>query len=117
MKTLSREPALWIAVASAALSLVATFGFQFLTATQAALIVAAVNAIAACVTAWAVRPIAPAVFTGAAAAVLAVGGAYGLHLSQATIGGVNVLAVAVLTLLTRGHVSPASAVPATPPEG
>lgn len=108
-KALTGEPALWIGVLSAALSLVATFGFGWLSAEQAALVVAAINAVAAAVTAWRVRPIAPAVFTGAAGAVIALAGAYGLHLSQPTIGGVNVLVVAVLALLTRGQVSPAPA--------
>lgn len=109
MKTLFREPALWIAVISAALGLVATFGLSWLSAGQAALIVAAINAVAAAVTAWRVRPIAPSVFTGAAGAVIALAGGYGLHLSQPTIGAVNTLVIAVLALLTRGQVSPVPA--------
>lgn len=117
MKIFSREPALWIAVLSAALSLVATFGLGWLTTEQAALIVAAINAIAAAITAWAVRPVSPAVFTGAVAAVMAVVSAYGLDVSDGTLAAINTLTVAVLTLLTRGQVSPASAIKSgTPPE-
>ncbi len=100
------EPALIIAVISAALGLAATLGIHGLSSGKVALIVAAINAIAAIITAWRTRPIAPSLFTGAANAVIALAAAYGLHLPQSTIGALNVLVIAVLALMTRGQVSP-----------
>jgi hypothetical protein len=112
---IKREPAtVLLGYVAAGLGLVATWGLPWLTTTQAALVVAAINAVAAAVAAWKVRPITPAVFTGAAAAVVAVFAAYGLHVSQDVLGGINTALLAALTLLSRGQVSPvATAVPPT----
>lgn len=110
MKIFGREPALWIAVLAGGVDLLATLGWDGLSTHQAALIVAAVNAVAAAVTAALTRPIAPSAFTGVVAAVAALLAGYQLDVSQATVGAVNTLVLAVLFLLTRGQVTPAAEV-------
>lgn len=102
-----REPALWIAALAALLGIGVTLGLDGLSATQAAAIVAVLNAAAAVWTALKVRPVAPAAFTGAVSAGAALLVAYGLDVSQETVGAINVAVLAVLSLLTRGQVSPA----------
>ncbi len=104
----NREPTLYLGVTSAVLGLAVTFGLDWLTAQQAALIVAACNASLGVINAIRVRPVAPAAFTyavGAGAALLA---GYGLDVSQETVGAVNGLVLAVLMLLTRAQVTPAT---------
>ena len=106
MRIFGREPTLLIGAIAAALSVAVSFQFDWLTAEQAALIVALLNAVLGVVNAVTVRPIAPAAFTyliGAGAALLA---GYGLDLSQEMVGSVNGLVLAVLLFLTRGQVTP-----------
>jgi len=102
-----REPALYIAAIAAILGIAVTLGIDGLSATQAAAIVAVLNAAAAVWTAMLVRPIAPAAFTGLVSAAAALLAAYGLDVSQETVGAINGAVLAVLALLTRGQVSPA----------
>lgn len=106
MKILGREPTLWIAVISSLVILLGTFGFRLLTGEQAALIVVAINAVFGALNAFAVRPVSPVAFTYAVGSIVAVVGAYGLHLSIETVAAVNAAVVPVLALLTRGQVSP-----------
>lgn len=115
-----REPALWIGTISTALSLGTAVGVPGMSQYQVAALVVALNAIAFGVTAWQVRPIAPALFTNVIGALFAVGVAYGFSVPSETVGAVNAVAIAVLSLLTRGQVSPtgapeAVAPPAPPP--
>lgn len=115
-----REPALWIGTLAAVLSFGTAIGFPGLTEYQVAALVAGVNAVAAAVMAWQVRPVAPAIYTNVIAAAAAVGTAYGFNVPSETIGAVNLVVLSVLTLLTRGQVSPtgapqAVAPPAAPP--
>jgi hypothetical protein len=105
MRIFGREPALFIAIISAAVSLIVTFNVG-LSSEQAGAIVAVISALSAAATAAVTRPIAPAAFTGVVSAVAALLSAYGLHLSPGTIGAANGLVLAVLALLTRGQVSP-----------
>jgi hypothetical protein len=102
-----REPALWIATIAALLGIGVTLGLDGLSAEQAAAIVALLSALAAIWTAWLVRPVAPALFTGAVTAAAVLLAAYGLEVSQQTVGAVNLAVIALLTFLTRGQVSPA----------
>lgn len=102
-----REPALLLNVAAALLGLIVTFGVDWLSAEQAALIVAALNAGFGVLTAVLTRPIAPAAFTAFISALAALGAAYGLEYSQENVGALNVLVLAVLAFLTRVQVSPA----------
>jgi len=105
-RILGREPSLIIATIGSALSVLVGFHFDWLTGEQAALIVAALNAVLGVVNALAVRPIAPAAFTYLVAAAGALLAGYGLHLSQEMVGAIDGLVLSVLMLLTRGQVTP-----------
>ncbi|MBB0231798.1 hypothetical protein FOE67_20440 [Streptomyces calidiresistens] len=104
-----REPALWLGVLSAGLSVAVTLGVG-LTTVQAGAIVAAVSAVGGAVTAAVTRPVAPAAFTGAIGALVALVAAFGLEVSPELVAAMSGMTVAVLALLTRGQVSPAPAV-------
>lgn len=106
MKILGREPTLWLAVLTAVISLAGTLGFRLLGADQAALWNAAILAIVGAINAFVVRPIAPAAFTYAVAAIVQLGAAYGLSVTDPQLSMINALIVPVLALLTRGQVSP-----------
>ncbi|MEV1331112.1 hypothetical protein AB0J20_16220 [Micromonospora costi] len=108
MKLFGREPTLWIQAIAALLGVFVTFGLPGLSATQAAAIVAALTAAAAAVNAALVRPVAPAAFTGLVTAVAVLVAAYGLNVSQETVGAVQVAVVGFLALLTRNQVTPAA---------
>jgi len=58
LKSVLREPTLWLQTISALLAVLVTFGFTGLSATQAALIVAALSAVIGAVNAVVVRPVA-----------------------------------------------------------
>lgn len=118
MKIFGREPTVIVQTIGAALALVATFGIPGLSSTQAALWVAALGAVAGVVNALAVRPVAPAAFTGAAATAWPLLASYGLHLSQVQLGATQALLIAVLVLLTRTQVTPVhDPVPTAPTSG
>lgn len=106
MKILGREPTLWIGVISSGLIVLGTIGFHWLSGQEASLIVVAINAIAAAVTAYSVRPISPVAFTYAVGSIVAVAAAYGLNLSIETVVAINAGIVPILALLTRNQVSP-----------
>ena len=106
MKILGREPALWLAVMTALISVAGTFGFRLLSPDQAGLWNIAINAVAAAITAYAVRPIAPAAFTYAVSVLAQLGAAYGLEMSPEQLSMLNATVVPILALLTRGQVSP-----------
>lgn len=115
-KIFGTEPALIIGAISAALSLVVTLGIG-LTTDQAGAWVAVISAVFAVVTAVATRPIAPAAFTGLVTVAAALLGAYHFHVAPGTVVAVNGLVIAVLAVVTRGQVSPATAkVPAAIPQ-
>jgi len=101
-----REPTLYISFFASLILLFGTLGFRWLDGDQAALVVVAINAIAAGINAYTVRPISPAVFTYAVGAVVAVFVTYGLSVSPETLAMLNGLVVMGLGLLTRGQVSP-----------
>jgi hypothetical protein len=113
MKVFGREPTVWLAAISGLLSIVVTFGWDGLSAEQASLIVLGINAVFGAWAAWETRPIVPQVFTYAVTSLFAVGAAYGLDVSQETVGAINVALVAVLALLTRSQVSPVDTAPVT----
>lgn len=105
-KVFRREPTLWFAVIAGAINLLVTFNLDFLSAEQASLWIALVNAVFGAAAAWRTRPIAPQVFTYVVSSVLGIAGAYGAHLSQSQVGQLNLLVLAILALLTRNQVSP-----------
>lgn len=106
MKLFQREPTLWIAFASSVVVLLGTFGFRLLTPDNAAAVVVVINAIAAAINAYAVRPISPIAFTYAVASVVALAATYGFNVPPETIAAINALVVPALALLSRGQVSP-----------
>lgn len=103
---LGDEPVLLTTVISSALGLLVTLGAFHLTTDKAGAITAVITAVFAVVAAVATRPIAPAAFTGLVTAVADLVAAFNLHVSTATVGAVNMLVLAVLMLVTRGHVTP-----------
>lgn len=105
-RVFGREPALYLGVVSAALSLAVTLGVG-LTADQAGAWTAVISGVFAAVTAAVTRPIAPAAFTGLVTVTADLLGAYHYQVSAGTVAAVNTAVLAVLTLLTRGQVSPA----------
>lgn len=112
MKIFGREPALWVAGIAAVLGLVSSFGLPWLTDTQDTAIVAVVDAVAGVVIAWRTRPVAPGVFLTVVSTAAALLTAYGVTVSQHTVGAVDLVVLAVLALLTRGQVSPVPPAPA-----
>lgn len=104
-KIFGYEPALILGVASAVLSLLVTLGVG-LTTDQAGAVVAVISGAFAAVTAAVTRPVAPSVFTGFVTVLAACLGAFHYDVAPETVGAVNTVLVAVLTLLTRGQVSP-----------
>jgi hypothetical protein len=101
-----REPALFFAVLSSVLGTVVATGATGLTTDQAGTITAAASAVFAAITALFTRPVAPAAFTGAFAAVVTVLAAFHFNLSPELVGAGNGFITAVLLFATRGHVSP-----------
>src|SRR3954471_18934552 len=101
-----REPTLLIQALAALLGVGVAVGLPGLSAEQAALIIAAITAIAAAVNATMVRPMAPAVFTGAVGAVAALVAAYGFEVSQEVVGAVQAFVVTALALIARNQVTP-----------
>jgi hypothetical protein len=115
VRIFGREPALWVGTIATALSLGTAVGVPGLSQYQVAALVVAINAVAFGITAWQVRPIAPSLFTNVVGALFAVGTAYGFSVTSETVGGVNALVIAVLSLIMRGHVSPTGATEAVAP--
>jgi hypothetical protein len=107
-KVFGREPTAVLQTVSALLAVLVTFGFDGLSAHQAALIVALLSAGISLVNAFLVRPIAPAAFTGFVTALAALLSGYGLDLSQELVGAVQVAVVAILALVVRNQVTPAA---------
>lgn len=107
MKIFGREPTLWLAVISSLIVLAGTFGFHWLNGQQAGLIVAAINAVAGAINAYAVRPISPTTFTYAIGAILALAASYGFNVTPEQGAMLNGCVVPFLALLSRGQVSPA----------
>lgn len=104
-----REPTLYLSVAASLLGLLVTIGFSWLTAEQAAVIIAVLNAGLGVYNAVKVRPIAPAAFTYFVGAAAALAAAYGFEVAQETVGAVNGVVLTVLALLTRVQVTPKDA--------
>ncbi|MGQ4513712.1 hypothetical protein [Streptomyces sp. DW26H14] len=100
------EPVVVLNALSAALGLVVSLGVTPLTAPESGGIVAFVTAALGAVAAWRTRPVVPQVFTTVVAAGADLAATFGFHAGQGLIGGVNGAVLALLTLLTRGQVTP-----------
>jgi dipeptide/tripeptide permease len=103
---LGTEPTLIINVVAAALALLVTFQWDGLSQENAGAIVAVITAVAAAVNAFAVRPIAPAVFTGVVGAVVALLATYGFNVPAETVAAINGLVITALALIFRAQVTP-----------
>lgn len=117
MKIFGREPVVVLNSLSAVLGLVVSLGVTSLSADQAGAIVAIVSAILGAIAAAMTRPVAPQAFTALVAAGAVLVAAFGYDVSQSTIGAINTVVLAALTLLTRVQVSPASPTAPTGPAG
>lgn len=106
MKIFGREPVAVLNTLSAVLGLVVSLGVTPLTAEMSGAIVAFVTAVLGGIAAARTRPIAPQAFTTIVAAGAVLVATFGFEVSQATVGAVNGVVLAVLTLLTRAQVSP-----------
>lgn len=105
--------ALVMAAIAAVLNWVVGFQLTWLSATQAAAIIAAITAAQALVVALFTRPISPTVFTGAIAAFAGLLAAYGLHFSQQSVASFSTVVLAVLALVLHGQISPTADAPHT----
>jgi hypothetical protein len=117
MKLFGREPVVVLNTLSAVLGLVVTLGITSLTAEQAGAIVAFVSAILGGIAAAMTRPVAPQAFTAIVAAGAVAVAAFGYEVSQETVGAINTVVLAGLTLLTRVQVTPSSPSAPTGPTG
>lgn len=115
VRIFGREPALWVGFLTSALAVGGAIGIDGLSPLQAVAIGGGLNAVGAAVSAWQTRPVAPAVYTNAAAALVAVAAAYGWHASPELVLALDGAVLSALTLLLRGHVSPTGAVEAVAP--
>lgn len=98
------------AAIAAILNWLVGFGFDNLNAEQAALIMTAINAVAALVVAWRTRPVPPQIYTYLIASLAALAAAYGLEFSTQAVATFTAAVIAVLGLITRNQVSPVEAV-------
>ena len=114
MKIFGREPVVVLNTLSAVLGLIVSLSITSLTAEQAGAIVAVVSAVLGGIAAAMTRPVAPQAFTAIVASGATAVAAFGFEVGQETVGAVNMLVLAVLTLLTRAQVTPAS--PSAPRE-
>lgn len=106
MKIFGREPVVVLNVLSAVLGLIVSLSITSLTAEQAGTIVALTSAILGGIAAAMTRPVAPQAFTAVVAAGATAVAAFGYEVSQETVGAINTVVLAVLTLLTRVQVTP-----------
>lgn len=92
-----RQPAAWFAIVAAFLTVAATFNPWF---TGLDLLVSALlAAVWTVVTAWKVRPMAPAVISGVIVAFADLLSRFGLHFNSAQLGAVNALGLLLFAAL------------------
>lgn len=104
--TLVREPAVIIGIIGSVLTSAAAMGLDFLSAGQAAAIVAFLSA---ALIAWRTRPVAPGLYVAAGSALVAIMAEYGLHLSDAWVGFLTSLVLGGFALFgIRPQVSPST---------
>lgn len=103
IKILGREPALVIGLIGAFVTTIAATGVDWLSAGQAAALVAAISAIIIALT---TRPVGPSLFTGAWTALVALFAEYQLDLSDELVAAVSGLILAIFAFITRQQVSP-----------
>lgn len=103
---LVREPAAVIGIVGSVLTSAAAMGLDFLSAGEAAAIVAFLSA---ALIAWRTRPVAPGLYVAAGTALVAIMTQYGLHLSDAWVGFLTSLVLGGFALFgIRPQVSPST---------
>lgn len=107
VKILGREPAFYVGVVEAVVALLLTFNLPGLSVEQAGLVVAFVVALGGVVSAWATRDTLLAALVGAVKAVLLLGVAYGLPLTDEQVGLAAVLVSVLGSGWLRTQTSPA----------
>jgi hypothetical protein len=117
MKIFGREPVVVLNTLSAVLGLVVSLGITGLTAEQAGATVAVASAVLGGIAAAMTRPVAPQAFTAIVAAGATAVAAFGYEVSQETVGAINTVVLALLTLATRVQVTPSSPSAPTGPMG
>ncbi|WP_432027473.1 hypothetical protein [Streptomyces sp. 1222.5] len=115
MKALRFEPVAALNTLAAVLGLVVSLGITPLTDAMAGAIVAFITAVLGGIAAWKTRPVTPQAFTAIVAAGAVLVGTFGYDVSQATVGAINGVVLAGLTLLTRAQVTPSSPTAPTGP--
>lgn len=106
MKIFGREPVVVTNTLAAVLGLIVSLGVTSLTAEMAGAIVGVATAILGAIAAAMTRPVAPQAFTTVVAAGAVLVATFGYEASQETVGAINTVVLAVLTLLTRVQVTP-----------
>lgn len=99
MKIFGREPALILSLLGPLFTVLAALNLPGLNAGQSAALAALV---AAGLMAWTTRPMTPAIITGVLTAAVALFTEYQIHLSDALVGGITALALALFNFLVRG---------------
>lgn len=100
----SREPAAYIGLIGGILTAAASIGVPWLSAGQAAAIVAFLAAVAMAIR---TRPVAPALFAAAFSALTAVFAEYGLHWTDAQVGGATGMILGLFAIFgIRPQVTP-----------
>ncbi len=100
-----RDPALWSQAILAVLAVAQMF-FPALPDTLVAIVAGILAALAGAFTALHVRPLAPTVFTTLIAALAPLVAFWGIHVTQAQIGALQLALAAVLGLLVRSASTP-----------
>lgn len=111
MRIFGREPVVLLNTLAAILGLIVSLGVTSLSAETAGAIVGVATAVLGAVAAAMTRPIAPQAFTAVVAAGAVLVATFGYEVSQETVGAINTVVLAGLTLLTRAQVTPAKEPP------
>jgi CHASE2 domain-containing sensor protein len=108
MKIFGREPAFWVGVLEALIAVLVTFKIDGLSQEQAGFWIAVIVAVGGLLTAWATRDTALAALVAVVKALLVLGVAYGLHVTEEQIGLIAALVTTVGAGWLRTQTSPVS---------
>jgi hypothetical protein len=100
------EPVVALSFLAALLGVGSALAIPGLHAPQVALIMAAVNAVLGAIQAALTRPVTPSAFAALIAALAALAGGYGFHVSTTVLSAVDALVLTIPPLLVRLQVTP-----------
>jgi cell division protein FtsW (lipid II flippase) len=106
LRWIGGEITAWSATIAALVMAAAGLKLSWLTPTEGVVLAGAVTALSTTVTALRTRPVAPTILQGLVTAGLAVGGAYGFHLTGDQTAAVAAVALVLGGVITRMAVSP-----------